>query len=167
MSSPIFRFVRVTGLGALAAFIYGLLRSTRHQPTPPTSGTASWEPLVDEEPVPTRSGPVTFTATTTDATSETEDAAPAANAEVADLTPQGFASVADAPVEPADATTATTGWVEPDAEGGCPDSHPIKGNDQSKIFHVPGGMSYARTKAERCYCDEASAEADGYRKAKR
>ena len=60
-----------------------------------------------------------------------------------------------------------SGWVEPDAEGGCPASHPIKGNDQSKIFHVPGGMSYERTKAERCYCDEATAEADGYRKAKR
>ena len=56
---------------------------------------------------------------------------------------------------------------EPDEDGNGPDTHPIKGNDQSKIFHVPGGMSYERTKAERCYCDEASAEADGYRKAKR
>jgi hypothetical protein len=28
-------------------------------------------------------------------------------------------------------------------------------------------MSYERTNAERCYCDEAAAEADGYRKAKR
>ena len=73
------------------------------------------------------------------------------------------------PVQFADADTSVEhpGWVEPDADGGCPGSHPVKGNTQSKIFHVPGGMSYERTNAERCYCDEAAAEADGYRKAKR
>ncbi|MEM9467389.1 MAG: hypothetical protein AAGA90_18590 [Actinomycetota bacterium] len=170
MSSPLFRFLRVTGLGALAAFIYGLLRSARREPTPPTSGAASWEPLVDEDPLPTRSGPVTFTDTgsataatgersdTDETVAETDEAPP----EPEVVAPQGFAATG-ATTE----TTSETGWVEPDAQGGCPDSHPIKGNAQSQIFHVPGGMSYERTKAERCYCDEASAEADGFRKAKR
>ncbi len=158
MSSPIFRFLRVTGLSAVAAIIYGLIRSTRREPTPPPSGTATWDPLAGETPPPSRSGPVQFThqpdAAADDRSTETSDETATA--------PQGFAGVATEP-----ATDTATGWVEPDADGGCPGSHPIKGNDQSKIFHVPGGMSYVRTKAERCYCDEASAEADGYRKAKR
>jgi hypothetical protein len=37
----------------------------------------------------------------------------------------------------------------------------------SKIFHVPGGLSYDRTKPDRCYRDEAAAESDGLRKAAR
>lgn len=69
--------------------------------------------------------------------------------------------VTPATTEPADAS-----WVEP-VEGTCPATHPIKGNAQSGIFHVPGGMSYDRTVPERCYATEADAEADGFRKAKR
>jgi len=57
-------------------------------------------------------------------------------------------------------------WVEP-ADGSCPASHPLKANTQSHIFHVPGGGSYDRTHAERCYAQAADAEADGFRQAKR
>ncbi|HAB58550.1 MAG: hypothetical protein CL433_07190 [Acidimicrobiaceae bacterium] len=121
--------LRLTALGALASLIVGLVRSARRQPTPTTTGVASWEPLVEEASTPSRSGPVQFVDTGT--------------------------------------STEHPGWVEPDADGGCPGSHPVKGNTQSKIFHVPGGVSYGRINAERCYCDEATAEADGYRKAKR
>ncbi|GJM39074.1 MAG: hypothetical protein DHS20C19_24410 [Acidimicrobiales bacterium] len=68
---------------------------------------------------------------------------------------------------PASADDAPAGsWLEP-VDGVCPASHPIKGNAQSGIFHVPGGMSYERTVPERCYASEADAEADGFRKAKR
>lgn len=56
-------------------------------------------------------------------------------------------------------------WVEP-IGGACPDGYPIKANANSGIFHVPGGRFYERTIPERCYADEASAEADGYRRAK-
>jgi len=65
------------------------------------------------------------------------------------------------------ATPATTGamWVEP-VDGQCPDGYPIKANDNSGIFHVPGGRFYERTVPERCYADAADAEADGYRRAK-
>lgn len=62
--------------------------------------------------------------------------------------------------------TSTDPWVEP-VDGACPLSHPIKGNDGSKIFHVPGGSSYDRTVPERCYARGEDAEADGYRQAKR
>ena len=61
---------------------------------------------------------------------------------------------------------ADGGWVEP-VDGACPASHPIKGNAQSKIFHVPEGASYSRTVPERCYASADAAEADGFRPAKR
>lgn len=126
------RLLRVSGVSAVAAFVYGLARSARRPAPPPPAGVASWPPLVAEPELEARSGPVRFT-----------DAGPA-SAEAEERT-----------------------WVDPDAQGGCPDSHPIKGNAQSKIFHIPGGMSYDRTKAERCYCSEADAQADGFRQAKR
>ncbi len=61
---------------------------------------------------------------------------------------------------------STDPWVEP-IDGACPASHPIKGNDGSRIFHIPGGSSYDRTIPERCYARPEDAEADGYRQAKR
>ena len=52
-------------------------------------------------------------------------------------------------------------------DGACPATHPVKAKETSKIFHVPGGLSYERTVADRCYRDAAAAEADGFRAAKR
>ena len=57
-------------------------------------------------------------------------------------------------------------WVEP-TDGACPASHPVKAKMSSKIFHVPGGLSYERTVPDRCYPDAAAAEADGLRPSKR
>ena len=57
-------------------------------------------------------------------------------------------------------------WVAP-VDGGCPDGYPIKAKESSGIFHRPGGLSYERTNPDRCYADEASAVADGFRAAKR
>jgi len=51
-------------------------------------------------------------------------------------------------------------------DGSCPDGFPIKANVRSRIYHVPGGRSYERTVAQRCYRSAAEAEADGYRAAK-
>jgi hypothetical protein len=56
-------------------------------------------------------------------------------------------------------------WVAP-VDGACPDGYPIKANDNSGIFHVPGGRFYARTVPERCYATAEDAAADGYRRAK-
>jgi len=58
-------------------------------------------------------------------------------------------------------------WVAPDDEGSCPLSHPVKVKVSSGIHHVPGGFSYERTRADRCYATGSDAEADGYRAAKR
>src|SRR5207248_529657 len=57
-------------------------------------------------------------------------------------------------------------WV-PANDGVCPPSHPVKAKLSSKIFHTPGARNYSRTKADRCYPDEASAQADGLRPALR
>jgi hypothetical protein len=57
--------------------------------------------------------------------------------------------------------------VEPDADGNCPLTHPIKGKRGTGIYHPPGAFAYERTRADRCYRDEAAAESDGLRAAKR
>jgi hypothetical protein len=57
-------------------------------------------------------------------------------------------------------------WVAAN-DGVCPQSHPIKAKLSSKIFHTPASRNYGRTKADRCYPDEASAQADGLRPAQR
>ena len=56
-------------------------------------------------------------------------------------------------------------WVLP-IDGACPAGYPVKANDNSKIFHVPGGRFYDRTVPERCYAAAHDAAADGYRQAK-
>src|SRR5262245_7375986 len=55
-------------------------------------------------------------------------------------------------------------WAAP-VDGACPDGYPIKAA-KSGIYHVPGGRSYERTVAARCYRNPDDAEADGYRRAK-
>jgi len=65
---------------------------------------------------------------------------------------------------PADDETAPR-WVASD-DGECPEGYPIKANDNSGIFHSPGGRFYDRTAPERCYARADDAEADGYRAAK-
>ncbi len=76
------------------------------------------------------------------------------------------------PVEPAPVVEApppvesAPAWVEP-VDGGCPDGYPVKVNERSGIFHVPGGLSYERTNPSRCYATAEGAEADGFRRAKR
>jgi hypothetical protein len=56
-------------------------------------------------------------------------------------------------------------WVAP-VDGTCPPGYPVKANDNSGIFHIPGGRFYERTVPERCYADADDAVADGYRAAK-
>ena len=57
--------------------------------------------------------------------------------------------------------------IDPAADGSCPLTHPIKGKLASGIYHRPGAFAYDRTRADRCYRDEAAARGDGLRAAKR
>jgi hypothetical protein len=84
---------------------------------------------------------------------------------------RGASAGADAPPEwpPFPAPTAPPNtvriWVEPE-DGACPIDHPVKVNEGSGIFHLPGGRFYDRTNAHRCYASAEAATADGYRQAK-
>ncbi|CAN5859963.1 hypothetical protein BH24ACT3_BH24ACT3_11810 [soil metagenome] len=57
-------------------------------------------------------------------------------------------------------------WVAPDG-GICPTTHPVKAKLSSRIFHLPGGLNYGRTKPDRCYRSAEEAEGEGLRAAKR
>ncbi len=85
-------------------------------------------------------------------------------------TPTGTGTARWTPLTPASSSAPPVvhdgGWVEP-SDGQCPDSHPVKANADSGIYHVPGGASYVTTRAERCYCTAEDATADGFRAAKR
>jgi hypothetical protein len=72
----------------------------------------------------------------------------------------------DATTDASSAASKGPAWVAPD-EGTCPASYPIKAKLTSGIYHQPGGLSYERTRPDRCYRDGAAAEADGLRAAKR
>lgn len=96
-------------------------------------------------------------------------AVPAPAAEPADAASGGAASIVNALVDAPEARSSNAtsgGWADPLPDGSGPDGYPIKANDNSGIFHVPGGRFYDRTKAERYYSDAAAAMADGYRQAK-
>ena len=56
------------------------------------------------------------------------------------------------------------GSVLPDADGNGPDTHPIKGNAESMLYHTPDSRYYRVTKAEVWFDTEESAEAAGFAK---
>jgi acetyl esterase/lipase len=85
-----------------------------------------------------------------------------------DTAPNGAGSVVQPVVATPQASAAqpvAARWVAP-VDGACPDGYPVKANDDSGIFHVPGGRFYERTVPERCYARADDAVADGYRAAK-
>ena len=51
-------------------------------------------------------------------------------------------------------------------DGSCPASAPVKVS-RSKIYHVPEGRSYAKTKAKSCFVSAQAAEQAGYRAPKK
>jgi hypothetical protein len=77
-----------------------------------------------------------------------------------------LAAMPDEGDDPAEPGAGGDRWVAPLDDGGCPDGFPVKANDNSGIYHVPGGRFYDRTVPERCYARTEECEADGYRAAK-
>lgn len=72
-----------------------------------------------------------------------------------------------APVEEASAPVADPDFVEGDGSFTCPAAFPIKANQRSGIYHLPGDLAYGRTNPNRCYRTAEAAERDGYRHALR
>ena len=64
------------------------------------------------------------------------------------------------------AVEAPFGAIVGDGSASCPPDFPIKGNQQSLIFHEPGQSSYAATIPEFCFASREAAEAAGYRQSR-
>jgi hypothetical protein len=82
-----------------------------------------------------------------------------------DRSPKPFVEVPTSHRDDSSSSDERPTWVEP-VDGACPDGYPIKANNNSGIYHVPGGRFYDRTVPERCYAEAQAAAADGYRAAK-
>lgn len=67
------------------------------------------------------------------------------------------------------ATALSAGAVQPDGDGNCPTTHPIKAAQLGplKTYFTTDNVAYSRTRATECFAKEADAEAAGYRKAPR
>lgn len=111
-----------------------------------------------------------------EANEDAQDAADEAVAEVAEAAPETVDEAAAEVVDEAAAETVDeaadsghaagewAGSVLPDADGNGPESHPIKGNVDSMLFHTPDSRYYKVTKAEVWFDTEANAEAAGFAK---
>lgn len=104
-----------------------------------------------------------------DAQDAADDTAEAAADEVVDAVAEVVDEVVadEADADAADGEYAAGEWagsVVPDADGNGPESHPIKGNADSMLFHTPDSRYYKVTKAEVWFDTEAHAEAAGFAK---
>jgi large subunit ribosomal protein L22 len=115
-----------------------------------------------------------------DAIDDLDDVTAADVVGTADTDVEGFAAVEDVEIEDvevdADEVEAAEaasgefaagefpGSVMPDADGNGPDTHPIKGNADSMLYHTPDSRYYKVTKAEVWFDTEENAEAAGFAK---
>jgi hypothetical protein len=129
---------RVLGLGVVTGLGYAAYRAYRARVPASPDGGGSWEAAPFPFPPIPRPAPAPA-ATPTPTPTPTR--------------PTAVADFLERSVDPLD--------------GECPDSHPVKGKLSSGIYHQPGGLNYARTRADRCYLDTAAAESDGLRPSKR
>jgi large subunit ribosomal protein L22 len=111
----------------------------------------------------------------TEAIEDAEEAAEVAEAAEAASEVQGVADVDEETEAIEDAEVAAesvagfeaaefAGAVLPDADGNGPETHLIKGNADSMLYHTPDSRYYKVTKAEVWFDSEESAEAAGFSK---
>ena len=101
-----------------------------------------------------------------EADADTVDEADADTVEEADAE-ESAADEAESDSGEGDAGYAPGEWagsVLPDADGNGPDTHPIKGNADSMLYHTPDSRYYQVTKAEVWFDTEDNAEAAGFAK---
>lgn len=75
-------------------------------------------------------------------------------------------AAASASASASTSASSSSSAVAPTDAWTCPASHPIKGNKNSRLYHMPSSKAYKRTKPEACYAHEIDAVNDGYTKAK-
>jgi hypothetical protein len=153
---------RVLRLGLLAGVGVGVLKAVRGRKGP-DPWADSW--VSTGPPGGTRPSPAPVAAASAPPAAGTTQPAPAdpgkpAPSRAAKPTRTGPAR--KSPTGKAEDPPGERLWV-PANDGVCPQSHPVKAKLASKIFHTPSSRNYSRTKADRCYPDETSAQADGLR----
>jgi hypothetical protein len=144
----------------------GTTQATTTKTTPKTTQTTT----AKTTPITTQPAAVTPAQTTPPEAVQVPQSVP-------DLTPQQYPVQAPLPDSTPEATPEVNSQLTPPAPtgasvpplpgGGCPDSAPIKGNENSYIYHVPSGAYYAKTAAEECFATEQDAQNAGFRKAQR
>jgi hypothetical protein len=70
-------------------------------------------------------------------------------------------------LESVKAATMHSGSVPGDGTHDCPPDYPVKGNQSSRLYHLPTSPNYAATIPEFCFADAAAAEAAGFSHPKR
>ena len=153
---------RVLRLGLLAGVGVGVLKAVRGRKGP-DPWADSW--VSTGPPGGTRPSPAPVAAASAPPAAGTTQPAPAdpgkpAPSRAAKPTRTGPAR--KSPTGKAEDPPGERLWV-PANDGVCPQSHPVKAKLASKIFHTPSSRNYSRTKADLCYPDETSAQADGLR----
>jgi hypothetical protein len=160
---------RLLRLGLLAGVGVGILKVVKGRKGP-DPWADSW--VSTGAPGATRPSPAPVAAATPKPAPKEPAPQPAPAASAKPAAPAGSKAAKPGPKGPA--RKSPTGkakeppgdrlWVEAN-DGVCPQTHPIKAKLSSKIFHTPASRNYSRTKADRCYPDETSAQADGLRPA--
>jgi hypothetical protein len=158
-----FRISLITGIGV------GLWKVVRSKTQFPwvggNNGSSGGPPSVSAPapPPPPAAVPVTPAAPASPAPASGESAGAARAAGPRSSKPAaGTGPARKAPTGRAEDPPGERLWVAAN-DGVCPQTHPVKAKLSSKIFHVPGGPHYSRTRADRCYPDEGAAVADGLR----
>lgn len=148
---------RLFWLGVFGGGGYAAYTTWRRRTSPDVTPAPEWPPLAPRAPA--------------NATTAPADAGVASSPDIITVVPPGSVAVRAATDVPDTTDTrvpafpAPLRWMPP-VEGACPVGYQVKANDNSGIYHVPGGRFYDRTIAERCYASTGDAEADGYRAAK-
>jgi hypothetical protein len=158
---------RVLRLGLLAGIGVGVLKVVRGRrgPDPWADSWVSTGPPggTRPSPAPVAAAPKPAQAEETDAgKSRPAKAEPGKAAPVRAAKPTRTGPARKSPTGKAEDPPGERLWVAAN-DGVCPQSHPVKAKLSSKIFHTPASRNYSRTKADRCYPDETSAQADGLR----
>lgn len=169
---------RVLRFGLLAGVGVGVLKVVKGRKAP-DPWADSWVSTGAPAPAPKPPAPAAASAQAeapatpqAESPAETGEGDAEAEAEAEEPAPRPAATRSSKPTRTGPARKSPTGkaedppgerlWVAAN-DGVCPQSHPVKAKLSSKIFHTPESRNYGRTKADRCYPDEASAQADGLR----
>ena len=148
------KWLRLILLAVAAAVVAALLDRRRRREAPPPQ----WPDWSARRP-PTTAVPDHDTTRAEPAAPDTDVSTPTHSADT-DTTPSHS--------EPAGGTgeeVTAEGGIRP-IDGRCPDSHPVRAKESSRIYHLPGMLNYDRMRPDVCFATTEAAEAAGYRRSK-